>query len=92
MSRSYRTQKESVIAARRARRAPDGGVKLPRIVEREPAPGDVHPLVAELQARRFTEKLFSDYFKTKASAKKTAQQTEGSHSARETARASTARG
>jgi hypothetical protein len=44
MSRSYRSQKESVIAARRAERRVDGTVVLPRVIEREPALGDIHPL------------------------------------------------
>jgi hypothetical protein len=44
MARSYRTQKESVIAARRAKRGTDGSPVLPRIIERKPAPGDIHPL------------------------------------------------
>lgn len=44
MSRSFRTEKESVAAARRIERTEDGGVILPRIVERRPKPGDSHPL------------------------------------------------
>jgi hypothetical protein len=39
MSRSFRTEKESVTARRR-------GNTLPRVVERAPAPGDIHPLTA----------------------------------------------
>ena len=37
MSRSYRTQKESIIARRRV-------TMLPRVIERPPAFGDIHPL------------------------------------------------
>ena len=44
MSRSYRTQKESVMAGRRAQRDREGSIVFPRIVEREPASGDIHPL------------------------------------------------
>jgi hypothetical protein len=44
MSRSYRSQKESVTAARLIRRTADGSLVLPRIVERAPTPGDLHPL------------------------------------------------
>jgi hypothetical protein len=39
MSQSYRTQKEAVIARRRV---PEGASL--RIIAREPAPGDIHPL------------------------------------------------
>jgi hypothetical protein len=39
MSRSYRTQKEGVIAKRRVPQ--NAGV---RVIEREPGPGDIHPL------------------------------------------------
>lgn len=51
MSRSYRTQKESVIAARRTQCDPDGNPVLPRIVARRPAPGDIHPLSKRTIAR-----------------------------------------
>lgn len=44
MARSYRSQKESVTAARRIKRQPDGSPLLPRIVEQAPVPGDVNPL------------------------------------------------
>ena len=44
MSRSYRSQKESVTAERRIERKADGSPELPRIIERAPGPGDVHPL------------------------------------------------
>ena len=44
MSRSFRSQKESVTASRRIKRRADGSVVLPRLIEREPAPGDTHPL------------------------------------------------
>ncbi len=44
MSRSYRTQKESSIAERRIARYDDGSIVLPRVIERSPKIGDVHPL------------------------------------------------
>lgn len=44
MSRSRNTEKESVWAEARIDRTEDGGVWLPRIVVRRPAPGDIHPL------------------------------------------------
>ncbi|HEY5793132.1 MAG TPA: hypothetical protein VIS74_07525 [Chthoniobacterales bacterium] len=44
MSRSYRSQKESVTAERRIERTRDGSPRLPHIIERAPAPGDSHPL------------------------------------------------
>ncbi len=47
MSNSYRTQKESVIAQKRIKRDSKGAIKYPRIVERKPAPGDIHALDKE---------------------------------------------
>jgi hypothetical protein len=44
MSRSYRSQKRSVLAARRIIRDSAGRPKLPRIIERRPFPGDSHPI------------------------------------------------
>jgi hypothetical protein len=44
MSRSFRTQKESVIAARRIKKDQQGDIILPRIIERKPAFGDIHPI------------------------------------------------
>ena len=44
MSRSFRTQKESLVAERRIARTPDGEPCLPRIVVRNPRPGDAHVL------------------------------------------------
>lgn len=44
MSRSYRSQSELAIATRRIARRRDGRVKLPRIIDRAPARGDIHPL------------------------------------------------
>ncbi len=44
MSRSYRTQKRSVLAARRINRDSTGRPMLPRIIERKPFPGDSHPI------------------------------------------------
>jgi len=60
MSRSYRTLRESVIAVRRAERGADGSVVLPRVVEREPAPGDIHPL-SKGTVMRVLEKLPVEY-------------------------------
>lgn len=37
-----------MIAARRVARAADGSPVLPRIVERAPAPGDIHPISKQL--------------------------------------------
>lgn len=51
MSRSYRTQKESVIAERRGARHRDGRILLPRVVECAPTPGDSHPLTKRTLAR-----------------------------------------
>ena len=44
MSRSFRTEPKRRIAARNANRNEDGRVVLPRIVERLPRIGDVHPI------------------------------------------------
>jgi hypothetical protein len=60
MSRSYRTQKESVIAERRVERGADGNVVLPRVVERQPASGDIHPL-SKRTLTRLLQKLPVEY-------------------------------
>jgi hypothetical protein len=44
VAKSYRTQKESALAARRIERDSQGQPVLPRIVQRKPRPGDIHPL------------------------------------------------
>lgn len=44
MSRSYRTDPKWRIAARNAKRDADGSVLLPRIVQRKPRVGDIHPV------------------------------------------------
>ena len=44
MSHSFRTRKVTVLARNRIRRHRDGRVAYPRVIERKPAPGDVHPL------------------------------------------------
>lgn len=44
MSDSYRTQKESVVAARRIKRDAQGDPIYPRIIAKRPSPGDIHPL------------------------------------------------
>lgn len=51
MSRSYRSQKESVTAERCIQRVTDGSPVLPRIIERAPAPGDSHPLSKRVLGR-----------------------------------------
>lgn len=51
MSRSYRTDPKWRIADRNASRASDGSVLLPRIVERAPRIGDVHPIAKPMLAR-----------------------------------------
>lgn len=48
LSKSYRTEPESLIANRNAERDSEGRVILPRIVERKPRRGDVHPLPKKL--------------------------------------------
>lgn len=55
MSRSYRTQKESVIARRRT--ATDA---VPRVVERGPAAGDIHPLQSRA-VRGLFERIPAEY-------------------------------
>ncbi len=44
MSKSLRTDRESRIAKRNAARDTKGDIVLPRIVEREPRRGDIHPI------------------------------------------------
>jgi hypothetical protein len=44
MSRSDRTQKESLAAARLIERDADGRPRIPRVIERAPTPGDSHPI------------------------------------------------
>lgn len=56
MSRSYRSQKESVTAERRIARTADGSPQLPRIIERAPAPGDSHPIPKRV-LRHFLERV-----------------------------------
>lgn len=51
MSRSYRTEPKRRIAARNANRNSEGRVLLPRIVERTPRVGDVHPISKHMLAR-----------------------------------------
>lgn len=51
MSNSYRTQKESIIARRRISRDSDGAIKYPRVIEKKPAPGDIHALDKRLLER-----------------------------------------
>jgi hypothetical protein len=47
MSDSYRTQKESVLAARRIKRNSQGEPIYPRIIVKPPSKGDVHPLTKQ---------------------------------------------
>jgi hypothetical protein len=51
MARSYRTEPKWRIAARNAKRDANGDVTLPRIVERTPRIGDVHPIPKPALAR-----------------------------------------
>jgi hypothetical protein len=51
MARSYRTEPKWRIADRNAKRDTDGRVMLPRIVERAPRIGDVHPIPKRMLAR-----------------------------------------
>jgi hypothetical protein len=44
MSKSFRTEPERIIAERNLLRHPDGVLRLPRILQRKPAAGDIHPL------------------------------------------------
>lgn len=60
MSRSFRSQKESVIAERAIERDGEGRPLLPRIVERAPAPGDIHP-VSKRVLRRLLSGLPVEY-------------------------------
>lgn len=60
MSNSYRTEKESIIAARKIKRNSNGGIVYPRIVIKPPAPGDVHPLTPKY-LRILFEKIPIEY-------------------------------
>ncbi len=60
MSRSFRTQKESIIAERNSKRDQQGEVVLPRIIERKPAHGDIHPL-SKKSLRGVLKKLPVEY-------------------------------
>lgn len=53
MSDSYRTQKESVLAARRIKRDVKGNPVYPRIVVKPPSDGDIHPLTKQDLNRLF---------------------------------------
>lgn len=53
MSRSFRTEPKWRVATRNAKRDSDGSPRLPRIVERAPRIGDVHPV----SKRKLTELL-----------------------------------
>lgn len=53
MSNSYRTQKESLAAARRIKRDADGKPIFPRIIAKQPTVGDVHPLTKSNLQRLF---------------------------------------
>ncbi len=48
MSRSYRTEKESVIAQKNISHDIQGNIIYPKIIERKPAYGDVHPIPKKL--------------------------------------------
>jgi hypothetical protein len=51
MARSYRTEPKWRIADRNAKRDAEGRVLLPRIVDRSPRIGDVHPIPKRMLAR-----------------------------------------
>lgn len=55
MSDSYRTEKESIAAARRIKRNSNGQIVYPRVVVKPPTLGDAHPLT-----RRDLSKLFQE--------------------------------
>jgi len=61
MSRSYRTQKESVIAERRMPRDNNGDIEYPRVVERKASRGDIHPLSKSALNRLFRNMLPIEY-------------------------------
>ena len=44
MSKSYRTERPRVLAAKNFKRDREGNVILPRVIERAPRLGDIHPL------------------------------------------------
>ena len=60
MSRSFRTQKRSRLADRRVGRDRRGNVHLPRIIERRPRHGDVHPADRQM-VRGFLQRLPIEY-------------------------------
>lgn len=60
MSRSYRTLKESMLAKRRLIKNKNGEIILPRVIERRPASGDVHPL-SKTAIRGILKKLPLEY-------------------------------
>jgi len=60
MSRSFRTQKEAIIARRHIVRVGNGAPFVPRIIERAPAPGDIHP-VPKRNMRFFLERVPVEY-------------------------------
>ena len=55
MSNSFRTQKESVLAARRIKRDVEGEPVFPRIVVKPPTAGDIHPLTKSNLQRLFDQ-------------------------------------
>lgn len=55
MSDSFRTQKESVLAARRIKRDAEGKPIFPRIIAKKPTIGDIHPLTKPQLQRLFDQ-------------------------------------
>ena len=55
MSDSFRTQKESVLAARRIKRDAEGKPIFPRIVAKPPTVGDIHPITKPQLQRLFDQ-------------------------------------
>lgn len=61
MSRSYRTQKEATIANKRMPRDRSGSIVYPRVVERKPSPGDIHPVSKPVLSRLFCDMIPLEY-------------------------------
>jgi hypothetical protein len=51
MARSYRTEQPAAAARRRVKLDEEGAPVLPRIIERKPLPGDIHPVSAAMLRR-----------------------------------------
>ena len=60
MSNSFRTQKESVLAARRIKRNAEGKPIFPRVVAKAPTVGDIHPFTKP-QLQRLFDRIPIEY-------------------------------